>query len=1050
MKIHDKIQVASCFSKMRAAIAVVLLLLVAGVGNAAFAQTRTITGKVIDENNQPMPGATVMVDGTTTGTMTEADGTFTLPGVPQNAVVIVSCIGYKSQTLEAGKTSYNIKLELDNELLEETVVVAFGQQKKVSITGAIATVSTNDLKKTSTTRLDNALAGRVTGLTSMQSAGGQPGADGATMYLRGAATTNGKSPLILVDGVERDNIRTIDMNEVESISVLKDASATALYGVQGANGVILIQTRKGQKGKAQLNLTYDQSWTSFTKDPAVLHSWEYCELRNQALTNDGIAAAYSDEVIAKYKKPLLGLDRSQFSSEEEYQTAVTKRKMVYCDNDYYHMYIKYNTPQSRVNANVSGGTDFVNYFLNVGYIHQGGNLNVEGKDVVGYDSQCYMNRLSLRSNLDFHITKSLTASLNIASYAEDVNMPCVGAMYGEDENWMIRDCLYQCTTILPISPGPVTSKLFGGDDYSLIDYTYLDRTAYEIMNRRGFRTDLKKNLNSQFSLNWDLSNLVTKGLSLNGMVSYDTYNIGVTQGYQQEATFLCNIDYTNDTMSYALGRTGTSALSIGQSMSSNYQIYAQASINYNRSFGKHDVSAMINGNRKYWEGSGAGIPYNLIGTAFRATYAYADKYLAEVNVGYNGSEQFAPGKRFGLFPSGSLGWVASNEKFLKDSKVITWLKLRGSYGLVGNDSMGGNRFLYQDNITVGGGTSVSGLGGKTISEGLIGNKEITWELARKMNVGFEIGFFKDLRFNFDYFTEYRDQILISRQTIPQFQGVPSSNIPKVNMGVVENHGFEIEASYGHNFSKDFAISVKGNFGFNDNKVIEYDEPMRDETYVYQYQTEGQRLGQSFGYLIDWNSTGKGYFTSQEEIDAYYPYDFGTPRVGDFVYKDMNGDGIISDKDVTPIGWSTSIPGINYGVTFGFNVYGFDLNVLFQGLARYSKYYSGQNVQEYTCAGTFYPWHKTAWTYERYVNGETITYPALSTAASTSQKVNDFFCQNRGFLRLKNVELGYTLPDKWTKRIGMRGLRIYVSGQNLCVWDKLRITHLDPEANDPIG
>ena len=422
MKIHDKIQFASCLSKMRAAIAVVLLLLTAGAGNLAFAQSRTITGTVLDENSQPMPGATVMVEGTTNGTMTNADGTFVLANVPAKATVVVKCVGYKDVVLESGKTSYTIKLEVDATLLEETVFVAFGQQKKVSVTGSISTVSNADLRKTTTTRLDNALAGRVTGLTSMQSAGGQPGADGATMYLRGAATTNGKSPLILVDGVERDNIRTIDMNEVESLSVLKDASATALYGVQGANGVILIQTRRGQKGKPQLSITFDQSWTSFTMEPSVLHSWEYCEFRNEALLNDGKNAQYSQEVIDKYKNPLLGLD----PADPDYEAKAAMRQYTYCDNDFYRMYLKKNTPQTRVNANLSGGTDYVNYFLNIGYIHQGGNLNTEDPDYLGYDPQCYMNRLSLRSNLDFHITKNLTASLNLASYAEDVNMPCVG------------------------------------------------------------------------------------------------------------------------------------------------------------------------------------------------------------------------------------------------------------------------------------------------------------------------------------------------------------------------------------------------------------------------------------------------------------------------------------------------------------------------------------------------------------------------------------------------------------------------------------------------
>ena len=1048
MKIHDKIQFASCLSKMRAAIAVVLLLLTAGAGNLAFAQSRTITGTVLDENSQPMPGATVMVEGTTNGTMTNADGTFVLANVPAKATVVVKCVGYKDVVLESGKTSYTIKLEVDATLLEETVFVAFGQQKKVSVTGSISTVSNADLRKTTTTRLDNALAGRVTGLTSMQSAGGQPGADGATMYLRGAATTNGKSPLILVDGVERDNIRTIDMNEVESLSVLKDASATALYGVQGANGVILIQTRRGQKGKPQLSITFDQSWTSFTMEPSVLHSWEYCEFRNEALLNDGKNAQYSQEVIDKYKNPLLGLD----PADPDYEAKAAMRQYTYCDNDFYRMYLKKNTPQTRVNANLSGGTDYVNYFLNIGYIHQGGNLNTEDPDYLGYDPQCYMNRLSLRSNLDFHITKNLTASLNLASYAEDVNMPCVGGLYGGDENWMINDLIYQSQTITPISAGPTTLSSIDNSAPagSIISYNYLDRTAFEIINRRGFHTKKRKNLNSQFTLNWDLSELVTKGLSITGLAAYDTYNNGILEGYKAEPTYTTIVDYENDKTVYNIKTPQTQALSLSHSKSSNYQIYVQASLNYNRTFGKHDVGAMINAYRKYWETEGAQIPFNVIGTAFRATYSYDDRYLAEVNIGYNGSEQFAPGQRFGLFPSGSIGWVASNESFLKDNPVLTWLKFRASYGLVGNDSMGGNRFLFQDNIQVGGGTSAGGLGGHTISEGLLGNKNLTWELAKKMNVAVEIGFFKDFRFQFDYFTENRDQILLSRKTIPSFQGVPSSSIPKVNMGVVKNHGFEIEASYSHSFNQDFSFSIKGNMGFNDNVVIEYDEAQLADTYAYRYRTEGYRLGQAFGYLIDWDSPGNGYFTSQEEIDNYYPYKFASPRVGDFVYKDVNGDGQIDDKDYAPIGYSTSVPGLNYGITLGVNFKGFDFNVLFSGLGRYSKHFDGQGTDEFTCAGTYFDYHRTAWTPERAASGEKITYPALSTASSSSTVQNDFFIMNRSFLRLKNIELGYTLPKKALSKAGVKALRIYVAGQNLFVWDNLVITHLDPEQNSGLA
>lgn len=1048
---HDRIQkVASCLSKVKAAMAAVLLLMVVGTGTA-LAQTsgRTITGKVLDENNQPMPGVTIIVDGTTNGTMTGPDGTFTLGGVPSGATVIVSCIGYTNQVLPEGKSNYVVSLVPDSEMLEETVVVAFGQQKKLSVTGAISTVASADLRKTTSTRLDNALAGRVTGLTSMQSGGGQPGVDGATMYLRGAATTNGKSPLILVDGVERDNIRTIDMNEVESISVLKDASATALYGVQGANGVILIQTRKGQKGKAQLNISVDQGWTSFTKEPSRLHSWEYCELRNEALMNSGEKAAFSDETIAKFRNPLLGLD----PSSPDYDNQVAIRKAVYCDNDYYRMYLKSNTPQTRANANISGGTDFVNYFVNVGYIHQGGNLNTESPDYLGYDPQCYMNRLSLRSNLDFHITKNLTASLNIASYAENVNMPAVGDLYRGDQSWMITDIIYQSQTILPISPGPVTDPRFGGVSDGVVGYNYLDRSAYEIINRRGFHTNKRKNLNTQFSVNWDLGELVTKGLSVNGMAAYDTYNIGVLEGRKKERVYNVRVDYDSETLSYSSSNGDKiEPLTMTSSRLSNYQIYVQGSINYARTFGKHNVTAMATAYRRFWEGTSANIPYNVLGTAARATYSFDDRYLVEGNLGYNGSEQFAPSKRFGLFPSGSIGWIASNESFLKGNKYLTWLKFRASYGLVGNDSMGGLRFLYQDDNQIQSGNGfVQGLGGKIVKEGLIGNKNITWELSKKMNLGVEIGLFKDFRINVDYFTEKRDQILLKRRTVPSFQGVSSDYIPRVNMGKVDNHGVDVEVSYSHTFNRDFSISSRVNFGFNDNTVIELDEPMRSEEYAYQYHEEGFRLGQEFGYLIDWNSPGNGYFTSQDEIDSYYPYGFGgKPRVGDFVYKDVNGDGVIDQKDLSPIGYSTTVPGLNYGISLGLNFKGIDFNVLFSGLGRYSKYYSGQGVVEWTKQGTYFDWTRNGWTEERYKNGEKITYPAISTSQTVSHTENDFFIQNRSFLRLKNIELGYTLPERFLSKVGVKALRVYVSGQNLFVWDNLRITHIDPEQNNSYG
>jgi len=1008
---------------------------------------KTIQGIVIDENDLPIPGAYVIIKGSTTGTSTDINGKFSLE-VEEDAVLQISYIGFVTQSIPVeSNQDLKIKLIEDFQNLEEVVVVGYGEQKRVSVIGAISTVSSKDLRKTTSTRLDNALSGHIAGLTSMQSGGGQPGDDGATLFLRGAATINGQSPLILIDGVERDNIHTIDINEVESLSVLKDASATAVYGVRGANGVILITTRKGTKGKPKLSISMDESWTSFTKNPERIHSWEFMEMRNQAKVNSGQEIEFPESVINKYLNPLAGLD----PSSPNYETEKKKRLYMYPDNDYYRMQIAEYTPQTRLNANISGGTDLLDYFLNAGYINQGGNLNTESPDYLGYDPSSWMQRISMRSNLDFYLSKSFKASLNIASYAERVNMPAKGGMYSSTTH-MMSDLIYQALMTKPISPGPTTISEFGVEDGLLLSYLYLDRSAFEVMNRRGFHRQDNKNLNTQLTLDWDLSKLITPGLSAKGMVAYDTYSWSLLEGLKREAIHISNIIYATDELMYELKDPTWTPLSLSRGHSSRYRVNFQGSLNYNRMFGdKHRVTGMAIAHRDYWESTSADIPYNVIGLSARATYAYQDRYLAEANIGYNGSEQFAPRKRFGFFPAFSLGYIISNESFLKDNTTLTWLKLRGSWGKVGNDKMGSARFLYQDNITIGGRTDAGGLGNQTINEGLLGNLDITWELAKKLNVGLEVGLFNDLKITFDYFTENRDQILITRQRVPQYQGVLLSNIPKANIGIVHNRGYEIELFYNKGINRDLSISLKGNLGFNKNKIINSDEPLRTEDYVYRYRQQGFSINQCWGYKIDWNSKGNGYFISQDEIENHASYDFSTPRIGDFVYLDQNKDGVINEKDMVPIGYSSSVPGIVYGFTIGGEYKKFDMNILFSGLGRYSMYYMGDGVIETSREGAYFGWHKNAWTKERWENGEEITYPALSVGKNASHNPNDFFIQNRSFLRLKNMEIGYTLPDNLLKFMGIGKMRIYMGGMNLFLLsNKLKITHLDPEQNNPLG
>lgn len=1009
---------------------------------------KSVKGSVKDDKGEGLPGVSVVVKGTTQGTTTDIDGNYKL-NVPDNSGTITfSFVGYEVQEINVGnRTTLDVVLKVDIKALEEVVVVGFGEQKKVSVTGAVSTITTDDIKRSSSASLANALAGRLPGLTSIQSGGGQPGRDDATIYLRGAATTNGKGPLILIDGVPRDNIRTLDANEVATVSILKDASATAVFGVRGANGVILITTKRGSEGKTELSVNAEQSYSSFTREPERLHSLEYIALRNQASQNDGLALPFNQTTIDKYANPLAGLD----PNDVDYEKKAALRRYMYPDHDYYREYISRYAPQSRVNVNATGGTNKVSYFANASYLHQGGNLNVEPKSVLGYDPSAKLDRYSFRANLDYKVTESLKSFLNIGSYIERVNMPAAW-LYGGDTNWMMRDLLYQAQTILPITPGPTTIDGFGVAPGQIVDPGYMDRSAFEIMNRMGYRNEVRSNLNASFGTEWDLGKIVTKGLSIKGMVSYDSKSTTAMQGEKSERLFLAEVNPETDALSFAIKRPDERLLSLVKGADSRYNINLQGSINYARTFGeKHDVTGMILAQRDHWETTAGEIPFNVLGVAGRVTYGYDSRYLAEFNMGYNGSEQFAPSRRYGFFPAASVGWVVSNEDFLKGNRVLTNLKLRASYGKVGNDQMGSARFLYQDNITMGGGP-LGSLGlGQGVNQGLLGNPNLSWEVAKKQNYGLDLQVINDLSLTFDYFVENRSDILISRGTVPEFQGVPLGNIPRVNMGIVDNKGYELELTYNKSVSKDFRIMIRGNYGYNHNTVRFRDEAIRDETYAHRYRATGYSLGQVWGYKVDY-SNGNGYFNSKQELDEYLSkttYGFGDPRVGYLKYVDLNGDGVINDKDQAPIGYS-NIPRVSYGLTLNFQYKAFELTTFFQGIGKYSMNYGAQGVYEYIIRGTYFDYHKTAWTPERYAAGDEITYPALSTQSNTNHVANDFFIMDRSFIRLKNVELAYTLPKNALKGLGVKNLRIYVSGQNVFTWDKLRMGHLDPENNDPIG
>lgn len=1016
-------------------------------------QQLIVTGSVHDQNGESMVGVTIQIKGTGSGNITDIDGNFSISVPNERAVLVFSFIGYKTVEKTVGKQrKMNIVLEEDVTEMEEVVVVGYGVQQKVSITGAISAVDATELKVSSSPNIANALAGRISGLTSFQGAGGQPGKDDATMYLRGAATLNGTSPLILIDGVERSNIRTLDTHEIESISILKDASATAVFGVQGANGVLIITTKRGQKGRPQLSFNVTQTFSALTREPEHVSSLDYMALRNQALKNDGLKdGMFTAEQIAKYENPLAGLD----PSDPDYERKAAIRRYMYPNNDYYRMMINRWSPQTVVNGNLSGGTDKISYFVNVGYTHQGGNLNTESKSKLGYDPSVKLDRYNFRSNVDYTITPKLKVYLNLATYIEKLNMPATGTMYDNDQNWMMRDMFYMSQTVPSIAPGPATIAGFGVEAGMPLDPSYLDsghildRSPYEIINHRGYLNETRANLNSTIGADWDLD-FITKGLKLSGKLSYDSWSKTEVRGNVESLLYQAFINMETDELIFSEYRQNSSPLSLSKYAQSRFNINAEASLNYNRKFGVHEVSGLALVQRKNWEGTGADLPFNLLGVVGRVTYNYGQRYFGEVNVGYNGTEQFAPSTRFGFFPAFSLGWVPTNEEFLKDNPILTYMKLRGSFGKVGNDKMGNRRFLYIDNITLGGGGYHGSLAaGKQISEGLLGNTSLAWEVAEKMNIGLDFHIINDFKASIDFFKENRSDILLTRKSVPSFQGMPNDYIPKVNMGEVDNKGFEIELSYNKQINKDLNINLRGNFGYNKNKRMNVDEVPRDETYAYRTRETGFPIGQSWGYLIDWDQDG-GYWNETSIANSKLKYDFGNYGPGDFVYKDLNDDDIIDDKDQAPIGCG-NVPRIQWGGSVAAQYKGFDVYVFFQGLGKWYSARADHGIYETTGKGTYFPYQRNAWTQERFENGDKITYPRLSTGKTVNHLPNSFFIMNRSFGRLKNVEIGYTLPKHLLKIIGVSQLRLFVSGQNIFTWSpNYRASHLDPENNDTIG
>ncbi|MFC7523774.1 SusC/RagA family TonB-linked outer membrane protein [Parapedobacter sp. GCM10030251] len=996
-------------------------------------QGLNIRGTVSDEQG-PLAGVTVSIKHKRTAASTDAQGNFLVEGASVGDTLLFRIVGYIDQEVPINNAAFlKILLESDNVGLDEVVVVGYGTQKKVSVTAAISTIETKELKQSPSANLSSALAGRLPGLTALQSSG-QPGADVVNLYLRGAGTLNDASPLILIDGVPRSNISKLDPNEVASVSILKDASATAVFGVRGANGVILITTRRGQPGKSELSVSFDQSIQKFLVKADRLHSWEFAQLRNQAFLNTNPDASEDQMPFTQYMIDM-------YKSGED--------PVFFPDRDVFHDYFRDWAPQTRANANFNGGGERFTYFLNAGYIGQGGNFKTEPESSLGYDPSYRMDRYNFRGNIDYSIAKNLKASLNIATYLEKMNTPQTLDLFGGNVAGMVQNMIAYTWATPPTDPGPLTMPGYGVPINEVVAQSGQDRNTYGEINRRGYRQETTNMLNSSLTLDWGLD-FITKGLSAKGMIAFDSQASTVLQGVRSLDTYSFYVARSADeTSGYSpIISNSDAAIRLNKGMQTRYYVNYQASLNYARAFGRHNVGGMLLGQRDNWDVYDPQLPYNIVGLVARATYDYDNRYLAEFNFGYNGSEQFAPNNRFGSFPAFSVGWVASNERFLTDNPVVTNLKLRASHGLTGNDKLGNDRFLYQSFINIGGGIFPTLGRGQSIVQGRMGNEFIQWEKSRKTNLGLDLELINSLSLTVDFFKEHRDKILISRSTIPALQGVPLGNIPKVNIGVVDNKGFESELTYRKRLNQDFSFLVKGNFAYNKNTIVYADEVKLGNDYVYPYRRTGFSIGQQFGYKIDY-SNGNGYINTPEELASLPDYQMGgTPRLGDFKYVDVNGDGIINDRDMVPIGYP-NIPRVTYGLAGSITYKSFDISFLFTGVGQSHNYRNDWGVTEVGLVGFYSGWHRQAWTPERYANGEAIRYPALAMGNGVSQVRNNVFIMDRSFLRLKNAEIGYNLPQRLLNPIRVQQLRAYVNGNNLLTFKKLPIDTVDPEQTDAL-
>lgn len=1029
-------------------------------------QAKAVKGTVVDETGEPVIGATVLVVGgsASQGTITDMDGNFSI-NVKLGQKLKITYIGY-DESIMAAKEGMKVQMKTSGAVSLNTVeVVAYGVQKKVTMTGAISCVKSEDLVRTSVGSVNNVLGGQLSGVTTVQYSG-EPGDDAAEIFVRGKATWGDSQPLIQVDGVER-TMADIDPNEIESVTVLKDASATAVFGVRGANGVVLITTKRGSQGKAKISVS--TSWTALspTKMVEQASSLEYANFYNQMSENDYWQTANLAVANGKYASLEAYMAEKPFSksfSDAIIQKFATGSDPIRFPNTKWADYImKDVTLQQQHNLNISGGTDRVKYFISTGYYSQDGLFKEFGAN---YDFGYQYHRFNYRSNLDLKATKTTTLSFNVAGNVSNADKPYTGS----GAAGLIKQ-IYYATPFS--SPGIIDNKLV----YCTTDYTDGLKLPFVGGDGMGYygKGFMQTNINKiQMDLVLDQKlDFITKGLSFKAKGSYNSAYTISKQGNCQVATYnplvqydeQGNVIYNADGTPYIVyrqnGNDTDPSYSASQGKARDW--YLEGSFNYSRVFGKHTVNALMlyNQSKQYYYSniSYPDVPRSYVGLVGRVTYDYANRYMAEFNIGYNGSENFAPGRRFGTFPAGSIGWIISEEKFWKPiSKIASFFKLRASWGLVGNDkTLDKIRFMYLADPYITGsyglvnnmsnwadtygylfGNAQSGTVQGTSSiagayESIKNNPDIGWEKAFKQDYGFDLYFFGDrFKTTFDYYREHRTDILVRDATVPSSIGF---TMPYTNAGETKAWGWELSLGYNDKIGKNFRFWGKLNLSYNQNEIIEMKEEPQKNDYML---AKGHRIGARSMYKF-WK------YYEGEQTKAEYEQTFGTPfpqqritnlQPGDCVYVDLDGDGKIDPNDMTRDNGYTDDPEYMAGLTLGFNYKRLTFNMQLTGAWNVSRYITDVFRQPFYCSsnttqGGLLSYHvNNTWTPGVYESQDAL-YPRATWAnAEQNYENSDLWEKDAKYLRLKTVSLSYDFINPTFKKIGMNKCEVTLSGYNL--------------------